>query len=37
MSAVLELVDEELEKETHENDPVVAPSTQHENGHTRRD
>ena len=31
MSAVLELVDEELELETHENDPVVAPSTQHEN------
>ena len=31
MSAVLELVDEELELGTHENDPVVAPSTQHEN------
>ena len=31
MSAVLELVGEELELETHENDPVVAPLTQHEN------
>ena len=31
MSAVLELVDQELEQETHEHDPVVAPSTQHEN------
>ena len=31
MSSVLELVEEELEKENHENEPVVAPSTQYEN------
>ena len=31
MSEVLELVDEELEQESCEHDPVVAPSTQHEN------
>ena len=31
LSSVLELVEEELEQEGHENDPVVAPSTQYEN------
>ena len=31
MSEQLELVDEELEQEAHEHDPVVASSTQHEN------
>ena len=31
MSEQLESVDEELEQETHAHDPVVAPSTQHEN------
>ena len=31
LSAVLELVDEKLEQEACEYDPVVAPSTQHEN------
>ena len=31
MSEQLESVDEELEQEAHEHDPVVAPSTQHEN------
>ena len=31
MSAVLESVDEELQQEAHKHDPVVAPSTQHEN------
>ena len=31
MSSILELVEEELEQEDHENDPVVAPSTQYEN------
>ena len=31
MSSVLELVEEDLEKENHENELVVAPSTQYEN------
>ena len=31
MSEQLESVDEELEQEDHEHDPVIAPSTQHEN------
>ena len=31
MSSVLELVEDELEKENHENELVVAPSTQYEN------
>ena len=31
MSSILELIEEELEQEDHENDPVVAPSTQYEN------
>ena len=31
MFAVLESVDEELQQEAHKHDPVVAPSTQHEN------
>ena len=31
MSSVLELVEEELEHEDNENNPIVAPSTQYEN------
>ena len=31
MSSILELVEEELEHEDNENNPVVAPSTQYEN------
>ena len=31
MSEQLESVDEKLEQETYEHDPVVAPSSQHEN------
>ena len=31
MSSVLESVEDELEQEAHENEPIVAPSTQYEN------